>query len=113
MAHHYIGIIAQGLKQWDTMNHGHSNITLEHYRAIAWGGLKETNYYLLIFLPSKKGMILEITQTTWSHGHLFYVLINLDSNEIHSFLVLYNIAFMHRESNFPTLQAGHRALPPT
>ncbi|QHL89027.1 hypothetical protein GU926_16975 [Nibribacter ruber] len=45
MAQRYIDLIAQGLQQFDVGNHNNLQITLDHYKAFAWGGLKDTYHF--------------------------------------------------------------------
>ncbi|MCE7864524.1 MAG: hypothetical protein DYG99_13365 [Bacteroidetes bacterium CHB5] len=39
MAGHYVDLIAAGLKEFDTQNHNNPEITMDHYKALAWMGL--------------------------------------------------------------------------
>ena len=45
MAQKYIDLIAEGLKEFDTMNHNNPDINMDHYRALAWSGLERTQAY--------------------------------------------------------------------
>lgn len=42
MAGHYVNLIAAGLKEFDTRNHNNPEITMDHYVALAWDGLRGT-----------------------------------------------------------------------
>lgn len=45
MALKYVDIIAAGLKDFDVMNQSNPDINMDHYRALAWGGLEKTKAY--------------------------------------------------------------------
>ncbi|HRE67851.1 MAG TPA: hypothetical protein PLM56_10230 [Cyclobacteriaceae bacterium] len=42
MAGYYVNLIATGLKEFDTRNHNNPEITMDHYVALAWDGLRGT-----------------------------------------------------------------------
>ncbi|NDK56047.1 hypothetical protein [Pontibacter fetidus] len=42
MAKHYVELIAKGLQEFDAMNHNNPEVTIDHYRALAWDGLEQS-----------------------------------------------------------------------
>ncbi|MFM7854250.1 MAG: hypothetical protein ACKO96_20580, partial [Flammeovirgaceae bacterium] len=45
MAAKYVELIAEGLSEFDTANQNNPEINLDHYRALAWGGLEKTKAF--------------------------------------------------------------------
>ena len=60
MAAQYVQLIAEGLREFDTRNHNNPEITMDHYVALAWQGLKsksdgtETKAFGLLTADQKK-----------------------------------------------------------
>lgn len=54
IAKHYVELIAKGLQEFDTMNHNNPEVTIEHYRALAWDALRGTTAWNNLMVEQQK-----------------------------------------------------------
>jgi hypothetical protein len=66
MANMYIDIIAEALRIFDVQNHNNPDVTLEHYRALAWDGLRDTQAYISLLQTQKDKIDSDRMSLMWN-----------------------------------------------